>query len=136
MAELAARRASAETAPAVDAPPLVPVEPAIDRAHLARMTHGERDLEREVLQLYTTQADLLLSRMRLEPPGQLPSAAVAALAHTLKGSSRGIGAWQVAAAAEALEVDVEQGRAISASVARLAAAIGDAQCAIAGLLRE
>ena len=53
---------------------LAPAEPAIDRAHLARMTHGERDLEREVLQLYATQADLLLGRM-----GQASPPAVGAL---------------------------------------------------------
>lgn len=106
---------------------------AIDRAHLARMTHGERDLEREVLQLYAAQADLLLGRMLAGP---VPKAAVAALAHTLNGSSRGIGAWDVAEAAAGLEADATAGRDIAASVERLAAAIRVAQAAVAELVRD
>ena len=90
---------------AADAPPLAPGEPAIDRAHLARMTHGERDLEREVLQLFATQADLLLGAHAAGSP----PAAVGALAHTLNGSARGIGAWQVADAAAAVEADAADG---------------------------
>ena len=105
---------------------------AIDRAHLARMTHGERDLEREVLQLYATQADLLLGRMLAGP---VPPAAVAALAHTLNGSSRGVGAWDVAEAAAGLEADATAGLDIAASVERLAAAIRVAQAAVAELIR-
>ena len=113
-----------------DAPPLAPCEPAIDRAHLARMTHGERDLEREVLQLYATQADLLLGRMAQSPP-----AAVGALAHTLNGSSRGIGAWQVADAAAAVEADAVGGRDMTSSVERLASAIRTARVHIVELMR-
>ena len=118
---------------AADAPPLAPAEPVIDRAHLARMTHGERDLEREVLQLYATQADILLGRMLRADVGPSPSAAIAALAHTLKGSSRGIGAWQVADAAAAVEADAAEGRDTAASIERLASAIGAAQLHIAEL---
>jgi Hpt domain-containing protein len=114
-----------------DAPPLAPGDAAIDRAHLGRMTHGERDLEREVLQLYATQTDLLLGRMRQSPP-----AAVGALAHTLNGSSRGIGAWQVADAAAAVEADAADGRDTAASVERLASAIRAAQAHIVELFRE
>jgi len=133
MAELAAtnagERVKIDRAP--EAPPLAPPASAgIDRAHLARMTHGERDLEREVLQLYATQADILLGRM-----GQSPVAAVAALAHTLKGSSRGIGAWQVADAAAAVEADATEGRDTAAAVKRLASAIRAAQVDIAELMR-
>jgi hypothetical protein len=87
MAKLAAKNAGErlEIDLAADAPPLAPAAPgAIDRAHLARMTHGERDLEREVLQLYATQADILLARM-----GHSPTAAVAALAHTIKDRRAG-----------------------------------------------
>ncbi len=135
MAEFASRRTGVDIDHVSDAPPLVPGAPAIDHAHLARMTHGERDLEREVLHLYATQADLLLNRMLAEPKGRLSVAAVAALAHTLSGSSRGIGAWEVAAAAAALEADVAQGREIASSMARLAQAIRAVQDAIAEVLR-
>jgi HPt (histidine-containing phosphotransfer) domain-containing protein len=86
----------------ISAPPISPgehpPEPGIDFAHLARMTMGEKSLEAEVLALFDRQAGLLLARMRGAPP-----AAVAAFAHTIKGSARGIGAWQVAEAAEAIE---------------------------------
>jgi HPt (histidine-containing phosphotransfer) domain-containing protein len=133
MAELAANNAEgrADIDVAAEAP-LAPAAPAaIDRAHLARMTHGDRDLEREVLQLYATQADMLLGRM-----GQSPAATVAALAHTLNGSSRGIGAWQVADAAAAIEADVAEGRDTAASVERLASAIQAAKIDIAALTRD
>jgi hypothetical protein len=119
----------------VAAPPLAPAAAAIDRAHLARMTHGERDLEREVLQLYLTQADLLLGRMLRADMGPMQAAAVAALAHTLNGSSRGIGAWQVADAAAAVEADAAQGRDVAAAVERLVSAVRAAQVHIAELVR-
>ena len=70
---------------------------AIDREHLARMTFGERGLEREVLMLFDRQCGLLLARMR---DGE--AAVMAPLAHTLKGSASGIGAWGVARAAAGL----------------------------------
>ena len=47
----------------------VPQRAVLDRDHLARMTFGDRSLEREVLQLFDRQAELLLDRMRTsEPP--------------------------------------------------------------------
>ena len=52
-----------------------------------------------MLALFERQADLLLARMANAPP-----AVAAAFAHTLKGSARGIGVWNVATAAEAVEV--------------------------------
>ena len=36
----------------------------LDRDHLARMTFGDRSLEREVLHLFDRQSELLLERMR------------------------------------------------------------------------
>ena len=43
---------------------LEPDDRPIDLVHLARMTLGERSLEREVLQLFDRQSTLLLARMR------------------------------------------------------------------------
>ncbi len=71
---------------------------AIDRSQLARMTFGDRSLEREVLQLFDRQAGLLLARMQSRE-----AAAVATLAHTLKGSAASIGATDVMLAAAAVE---------------------------------
>jgi HPt (histidine-containing phosphotransfer) domain-containing protein len=65
-----------------------------------------------------------------------PSAAIGALAHTLKGSSRAIGAWQVADAAAAVEADAGDGRDTAASMERLASAVGAAQLHIVELMRN
>jgi HPt (histidine-containing phosphotransfer) domain-containing protein len=118
---------TASAAAPIDAPSLTPVEAAIDLAHLARMTLGERRLEAEVLALFDRQAEVLLARMREATPK-----AVAAFAHTLKGSARGIGAWRVAAAADAVEIEAASADAgaIAGAVARLAAAVAEARAAI------
>ncbi len=104
--------------------------PVIDRAHLARMTFGDRGLERELLELFDRQATILLARMR-----DSDAAALAALAHTLKGSAVGIGAAWVAQAAAA----AERAAAMSqpergAAVDRLAAAVERLRPEIAALL--
>ena len=102
----------------------------IDRGQLARMTFGDRSLEREVLQLFDRQAGLLLARMHSGEP-----AAVAALAHTLRGSAASIGATAVEQAATAVEQATGAAARVSA-IGRLATAIDEACAAIAGLLRE
>jgi HPt (histidine-containing phosphotransfer) domain-containing protein len=111
--------------------PAVPVAAAdqpIDLAHLSRMTLGERSLECEVLALFARQAELLLPRIHQGAP-----AVIAASAHTLKGSARGIGAWRVAQAAEAVEL---AGPAqFAAAVDALGAAIAETSVAISRLLR-
>jgi HPt (histidine-containing phosphotransfer) domain-containing protein len=121
---------TADAAAPIDAPPL-PVEAAIDLKHLARMTLGERSLEAEVLMLFDRQAAVLLDHMRQAAPQ-----AIAAFAHTLKGSARGIGAWRVAAAAEAVEIDAGRPDAadVAGAVARLAAAVDEARTVIAAWL--
>jgi HPt (histidine-containing phosphotransfer) domain-containing protein len=111
-----------------DAPSLAPDDRPIDLVHLARMTFGDRSLEREVLQLFDRQSALLIARMRNCAPG-----GVAAIAHTLKGSARGIGAWRVARAAEAVELAGDAGAADA--LERLAAATEETCAAIADLLK-
>jgi HPt (histidine-containing phosphotransfer) domain-containing protein len=113
----------------VDSPPLAPEGPALDLAHLERMTLGERELEREVLNLFVQQSADLLARLE-----KLPREG-ASLAHTLKGSARGIGAFAVADAADDLERRLRQGLSVTAEVAVLAEAIGSAQLAIAERLQ-
>jgi HPt (histidine-containing phosphotransfer) domain-containing protein len=110
-------------------PAIAAVPPAIDLEHLSHMTLGERGLEIEVLRLFERQAELLLARMReVGPEG------VATLAHTLSGSAKGIGAWRVAAAAEATECAVKQSTPLDPAMAGLAASVDEARRAIAGLL--
>ena len=108
----------------VESPPLAPEGPAIDLDHLERMTLGEKELEREVLMLFAQQSADLLARLE-----KLPREG-ASLAHTLKGSARGIGAFAVAEAADDLERRLRQGLPVTAAVLALAQAIGAAQAAI------
>jgi HPt (histidine-containing phosphotransfer) domain-containing protein len=109
------------------APPLSPGQPAVDLAHLARMTLGEKGLEREVLDLFERQADMLLARMAADDPRM-----VGAFAHTLAGSASGIGAWRVAEAATALEraAAVPGTGALAGLIDHLAAAVAEVHAAI------
>src|SRR3954454_33780 len=113
-----------------EAPSLVPDDRPIDLVHLARTTLGDRGLEREVLQLFDRQSALLIARMRSAAP-----AGIVTLAHTLKGAARGIGAWRVARAAEALELAGSAGPdAVAEALDQLAAAADEARTVIAELL--
>jgi HPt (histidine-containing phosphotransfer) domain-containing protein len=106
-------------------------ERPIDLVHLARMTLGERSLEREVLQLFDRQATLLIARMQTAP-----AAALASLAHTLKGSARAIGAGSVARTAETVELmGTDNAADLARALAALGAAIDEARAYIAELLR-
>ena len=111
----------------VASPPLIPAEPVIDTKHLARMTLGDERLEREVLELFMRQAEMLLGRIVNQSPG-----VVVGLSHTLTGSARGVGAWKVADAAAALE-RIGRTSTVPAATAinRLAEAVSEAKSAIA-----
>ncbi|MDQ2634170.1 MAG: Hpt domain-containing protein [Pseudomonadota bacterium] len=70
----------------------------IDLAHLSKQTMGDRDLERDVLGLFADQAKSVRK--------QIESAEIKQrlfLAHALKGSARGIGAFAIAECAGAIE---------------------------------
>lgn len=70
----------------------------IDMAHLSRQTMGDRALEQEVLALFLQQA-ASVSR-------KISAAAVhdrLLMAHGLKGSARGVGAFAIAECATAIE---------------------------------
>ena len=75
-------------------PPLAPDDGPIDIEHLRRMTLGDTSLEREVLAMFSAQAVSLVATLATLPADSR------ALAHTLKGSARAIGAFGVANAAE------------------------------------
>jgi hypothetical protein len=122
---------SATQVESVASPPLVPGAGPIDFQHLTRMTLGDRVLELEVLQLFDRQAEMLTGRMR-----GASAAIIAASAHTLNGSARGIGAWRMAEAAQAVE-RAAHGEAVElpAVVGALQASIAEVRVAIAGLLR-
>jgi len=112
-------------------PSLASIERPIDLVHLARMTFGDRSLEREVLTLFDRQAGILMARMEAAVPASVP-----ALAHTLNGSARGIGAWRVARAAEALELACRTDEdEFEGALKGLRAATEEARAVIAELLR-
>jgi HPt (histidine-containing phosphotransfer) domain-containing protein len=104
---------------------LATAEPAIDPAHLRRMTAGDAALEREVLSLFHAHSALLIEKMRDGDPAAMP-----ALAHTLKGSALGIGADAVARSADALQ----RMPADKAALDAVEKAVEAARDAIAGML--
>ena len=111
-------------------PPLAPDDGPIDIEHLQRMTLGDASLEREVLTMFSAQAAGLIDRLAALP------ADAAALAHTLKGSARAIGAFAVADAASDLEAALRQGGNVSQALTELKAAIAQARMAVDAILRR
>jgi Hpt domain len=71
--------------------PLHDQGPIVDLAHLNRMTGGDSALASEVLGLFREQWDLWVRL--LDPTTDTLDWGNAA--HTIKGSARGIGAWQL-----------------------------------------
>jgi HPt (histidine-containing phosphotransfer) domain-containing protein len=112
-------------------PPLAPFDDGtIDLAHLQRMTLGDDQLEHEVLAMFAAQSSGLLADLASAPPD------AAALAHTLKGSARAIGAFQVAEAAEAFEAVLRTGRDPARALAALNEAFAQARATIDSMLRR
>ena len=118
----------AVSADRADVPRVEVDEEAIDLKHLFRMTLGDHSLEREVLALFDRQIDMLIARM-----AEVEPSCVGALAHTLKGSARGVGAWPMARAAEAVEA--AEPAELAPAVAALAATACETRAAIADILR-
>ena len=111
-------------------PPLVPDDGPIDFDHLKRMTLGDAGLEQEVLAMFLAQSARLVSTL-----AAMPSDA-AALAHTLKGSARAIGAFAVAEAASRLEAAIGSGSDARTPLAELGDAVSLTRAAIEPLLRR
>jgi HPt (histidine-containing phosphotransfer) domain-containing protein len=111
-------------------PPLVPDDGPIDIAHLKRMTLGDAGLECEVLAMFAGQAARLIGALAALP------ADAAELAHTLNGSARAIGAFQVAEATEAFEAALRDGGETAAALAALQQAVVQACSAIDAMLRR
>jgi hypothetical protein len=110
-------------------PPLVPDDTPIDMAHLSRATLGQRTLEREVLALFDRQAaDIVMKLSHRVPESRM-------LAHTLKGSAQGIGAFGVVTAAQQFEAALAEGLYLDDALFALQQAVTEARGAIFGLLR-
>lgn len=112
----------------IPSPPLAPREAPIDVEHLTRMTLDDAGLRREVLAMFLNQTRELLGSLAARPGEG------AALAHTLKGSARAIGAFRVAAFAEALEEAIRNGGDRSPALAELEVAIAEARASIEAIL--
>jgi HPt (histidine-containing phosphotransfer) domain-containing protein len=111
-------------------PPLAPDDGPIDFEHLKRMTLGDAGLEQEVLAMFAAQSASLLSTLATMP------ADAPALAHTLKGSARAIGAFAVADAAARLEAVISGGADPADHLTELADAVALARTAIEAVLRR
>jgi HPt (histidine-containing phosphotransfer) domain-containing protein len=111
-------------------PPLAPDDGPIDTEHLRRMTLGDASLEHEVLAMFSGQAVGLIGALAALPPD------AGALAHTLKGSARAIGAFAVADAAGRLEAVLHSGGDPSGVLAELNDAVAGARLAVDAMLRR
>src|SRR5262245_56037426 len=113
--------------PMVASPSTVP-DDTLDRAHLFRMTLGDHSLEGEVLRLFDRQCGMLLARMV-----GADAACIRALAHTIDGSARGVGAWRVSQSARALMQTCNDGGDPKPSIAALQSAIDETLIIVADL---
>jgi HPt (histidine-containing phosphotransfer) domain-containing protein len=116
----------------VIAPSLTPDYPPIDLNHLARMMRGDDKMMREFLEVFSLQADLLLSRIMSEAPK-----AAAARSHILADSARSVGAWRIAETANELEqLALQPGPVtLNSAMRHLLAAVSEAGAQIDGLAR-
>lgn len=76
-----------------------PADDAVDLAHLRRYTMGDLALEKEVLRLFLHQLPMTIKALS----DAVNDREWMVAAHTLKGSSRAVGAWRVASLAEQAE---------------------------------
>jgi HPt (histidine-containing phosphotransfer) domain-containing protein len=111
-------------------PPLAPDDGPIDFSHLRRMTLGDAALEREVLGMFSAQAQRLVKALAAQP------ADAPALAHTLKGSARAVGAFAVGDAAAHLETLIRSGSDRAEALSELDDAIMQARSAIEAMLGQ
>jgi HPt (histidine-containing phosphotransfer) domain-containing protein len=111
-------------------PPLAPGDGPIDFDHLRRMTLGDTALEQEVLAMFSAQCAKLVRTLAAMP------ADASALAHTLKGSARAIGAFAVGDAAARLETAIAREGDPSGALAELDETVAEAQAEIEAVLRR
>lgn len=98
----------------------------VDLVHLARQTMGDRELEQEVLALFVQQALAVRDKIAEVSAGER-----LLLAHGLKGSARGVGAFAIADCATAIEEQPDDNRHLK----RLGALIEEVRDFIAAISR-
>jgi len=104
---------------------------AIDRAYLARFTHGNDTLAREVLELFAAQAPFYLEALRRAATDRDWQRA----AHTIKGAAAAVGAQQLKRLAELAE-HLGRGAPGAARAAERELAVGVIAEATAAACRE
>jgi hypothetical protein len=104
----------------------------IDLVHLARTTLGDPSIEVEMLEAFGLKTSMLILRMQ-----QAARSSICAAAQALRGSARGIGAWRIASAAEAVELAAASGAEpeLRSAVDRLGVVAKETRAAIAELLQ-
>lgn len=93
----------------------------LDDAHLATITGGDTALALDVLNIFSDNASAYVRKLREAQSSDDWHDA----AHTLKGSARGIGAWQLADLCERAEKLSSKGGPADRSIA-----LGDISCAV------
>ncbi len=102
----------------------------VDLVHLSRQTLGDRELEKEVLSLFVNQSTLYLRRLQEAKSAKERKS----VAHTIMGSARGLGAWQVAEEAAKIEACCSQKSVKKADCDGLAHAVDNANAYIRELM--
>lgn len=92
----------------------------LDLVHLSRYTLGNRGLEAELLGLFRVQAELYAERLATAENDKDWKDT----AHSLKGSARGLGAWELGDLAEKAEQMASEPAARALMVAQIRSAIG------------
>jgi HPt (histidine-containing phosphotransfer) domain-containing protein len=111
-------------------PPAAAAKPPLDLTHLRRFTLGSLDLEHEILDLYATQAPVMMRAIdRAASEREWRDAT-----HTMKGSSASIGAWLVAKAAAEGEHVAEQPEHWASARRDIAAAVAASLAYVTSLL--
>jgi HPt (histidine-containing phosphotransfer) domain-containing protein len=98
----------------------------VDLAHLARQTLGDRALEQEVLKLFLHQAVIVRDQI-----ADADARERLRLAHNLKGSARGVGAFAIADCVAEIETRPDDKRLL----ARLSTLIDEVSDFIAAISR-
>lgn len=80
----------------------MPANPVVDMEHLSRYTGGDAALNAEVLRLFDSQVTEMVTRLETILAAR-DAKSWKQVTHTLKGAARGIGAFDFADAAAALE---------------------------------
>ncbi len=93
--------------------------PPIDFDHLRRYTLGDARLECEVLELFCSHAPMLIAELRRAGSDR----SWRETAHSLKGSARAIGAWEIARTAELAELAAVPRHERAKLVSRLESAV-------------